>query len=259
MFSHNTCIIVIPIYKEFEQLELTELASIKRAIQVFNKRNICFVGPQRLNVSPYLEFASIFSINILAKKLADDFFKNIDGYNQLLLSHIFYDTFSDFNYLLIYQPDCWVFKDELDMWCHKNYDFIGAPWINDDNLYKVINNNKKQLFELVIYLQKNLGLKKDWRVGNGGFSLHKISSSKRALKIFKKQLVNFRANEDMFWGIYVPLVLPFFKVPDVDEAMKFAFEMNPEQFYELNKRKLPFGCHAWHKYNFNFWKQWIHL
>ena len=33
----------------------------------------------------------------------------------------------------------------------------------------------------------------------------------------------------------------------------FAFEANPRHCYEINKKKLPFGVHAWEKWDKKFW------
>ena len=60
-------------------------------------------------------------------------------------------------------------------------------------------------------------------------------------------------NEDLFWAEVIPNNFPDFKVPRPTEALKFSFEVNPEILYQLNNEQLPFGCHAWWKYNLNFW------
>lgn len=77
----------------------------------------------------------------------ENYFKSIDGYNKLMLSPSFYKAFSNYEYILIYQLDAWVFKDELQHWCNQKYDYIGAP---------IYQNNKL------------IG------IGNGGFSLRKV-------------------------------------------------------------------------------------
>jgi hypothetical protein len=146
----------------------------------------------------------------------------------------------------------------LDIWCAKGYDYIGAPWPDNSNLDRVINNRRKPFFQVCIWLLRLLGRKKDWRVGNGGFALHHIKSSVNAIKKYGRALKSFHANEDLFWGIFVPLSDFSFRVPDSLEAACFAIEQNPELLFELNNQRLPFGCHAWLKYNPEFWKQWIH-
>ena len=45
-----------------------------------------------------------------------------------------------------------------------------------------------------------------------------------------------------------------FKVASLEEGLRFAFEVSPKTCYEMNGGKLPFGCHAWAKYDPEFWK-----
>ena len=52
----------------------------------------------------------------------------------------------------------------------------------------------------------------------------------------------------------MPRVCSFFTVPTPEEACDFAFEREPRFLYELNGRKLPFGCHGWEKYDPEFWR-----
>ena len=71
-------------------------------------------------------------------------------------------------------------------------------------------------------------------------------------KVEKSQI---RGNEDMFFatmGVKFPNII---KVAPIEIAVSFAFESDVETCYELNGFKLPFGCHAYQKYNFNFVKQ----
>ena len=39
--------------------------------------------------------------------------------------------------------------------------------------------------------------------------------------------------------------------------MSFAFEARPRTLYEMNGRQLPFGCHAWFRYDLAFWKPFV--
>jgi hypothetical protein len=50
---------------------------------------------------------------------------------------------------------------------------------------------------------------------------------------------------------------PFFRRPKAKEALHFAFEMEPRKAYKMTNHKLPFGVHAWEKYDAEFWKEWI--
>jgi len=44
-----------------------------------------------------------------------------------MMSPAFYDAFKAFDYILIYQLDAFVFRDELEYFCSLGYDYIGAP------------------------------------------------------------------------------------------------------------------------------------
>jgi hypothetical protein len=64
-------------------------------------------------------------------------------------------------------------------------------------------------------------------------------------------------NEDIFWSVVVPNKCPFFKIPDLSDSVKFAFDANPKYFFELNQNHLPMAIHAWCKYDFAFVKSLI--
>jgi hypothetical protein len=70
-------------------------------------------------------------------------------------------------------------------------------------------------------------------------------------------LKKFVKNEDMFWGLLLYFLNPFFRRPKAKEALHFAFEMEPRKAYKMTNHKLPFGVHAWEKYDAEFWKEWI--
>ncbi len=53
------------------------------------------------------------------------------GYNRLLLTEEFYRAFSEYEYILIYQLDCLVFASNLEEWCRRGWDYVGAPWLTD--------------------------------------------------------------------------------------------------------------------------------
>src|SRR5712664_638129 len=63
------------------------------------------------------------------KQFDDKYFKNSDTYSELLLSKEFYQTFSEYQYILIYQLDALVFSDQLLEWCQTGLDYVGAPWL----------------------------------------------------------------------------------------------------------------------------------
>lgn len=254
--------IVFPIYKSFDSLCEKELISIVQLYKILGRHSVFFIGPQSLNWDPYVRHAGIYNVTVERKLFDEDFFSGLDGYNRLLKSLIFYAEFSKFEYMLIYQTDAFVFSDELEFWCNKDYDFIGAPWFED--------------YHDATETSRIIG------VGNGGFSLRRIPVFIKVLKrlAFLRKMGRFyrffvrkrSANgihlnhiilapitlqEDFFWTQYAPLILSSFSVAPVSEALQFSFEVCPSVLLNMNNNKLPFGCHAWWRYDLEFWRPFI--
>ncbi len=230
--------IAIPIYKA--KPSIAEKASLLQVIKILGKYEIIFFGPQSLDFTIYKNILP----NGNLKYFQDSYFESITGYSKLMLSPSFYKQFFDYSYILIYQLDAWVFKDELVEWCKKEFDYIGAPWLEKPPITK-----KKVFFDIsTLFVNK---------VGNGGLSLRKVKSHYQNTLFFSPILKYFIKNEDMFWGLFLYYLNPFFKRPKPKEALKFAFEMNPKRSFELNNNTLPFGVHAWEKYDSEFWKKYI--
>ncbi len=47
------------------------------------------------------------------------------------------------------------------------------------------------------------------------------------------------------------------RVPPPQQAAFFSFERRPNLLYTWTEKKLPFGCHAYKKYNSDFWQSHI--
>jgi hypothetical protein len=268
----NQVVVVIPVYKDF--LTKNEKVSLNRCLKILGSHEIVFVSPETLSLFAYKKKVENFKLDFKVHLFADSFFTGIDAYNKLMLSKKFYERFSEYDFMLIYQLDAYVFRDELIGWCEKDFDYIGAPLIG--NFY-------------------DSTFTKTMRVGNGGFSLRKISTFLTAYKfdrnllsipeiikrnsVFKKPWTripllilmifgyknnlsyfasNWNYNEDDFWSEFLDNTSFQLKKPTPVEAMKFAFERFPDKCFEIIKT-LPFGCHAWDKYDFElFWKKYIY-
>ncbi|MDB5150050.1 MAG: hypothetical protein JWQ57_4070 [Mucilaginibacter sp.] len=260
--------VTIPIYKETpDQLELV---SINQCFKILNKYPIILVVPESLNINFY---ENLFNNKFSIERFDNKYFDDLKAYNRLMLTSKFYKRFKQFKYILIHQPDAYVFRDELQYWCDAGYDYIGAPWFSDWNL-----SGPDSAF---------LG------IGNGGFSLRNVKSHLRVLTGFsyirpaatvikkfigqkiisasiKKMLLDltiknntysafndYSDNEDIFWGMVVTGKFKYFKVPSMKTASQFSMEVNAEMLYHMNNDQLPFGCHAWEKYETNFWNKFI--
>lgn len=217
--------VVVPAYKS--TLNETEQISLSQLFNVLGRYDIYYVVPQRLQAE-YLD-------NALIKRFSDSYFEDIAGYNRLMLSKEFYTRFNKYNFILIYQLDAFVFSDCLLDFCNLGYDYIGAPWLT---------GMRKRVDDTYVYVN----------VGNGGFSLRNVQSTIHLLDTNKDELKNYCDNEDKFFAYSNS---PFFKVAPVSIALGFAFERQVKQCFELNNRKIPFGCHAWERYDYDFWKTYI--
>ena len=164
------------------------------------------------------------------------------------------------SYILIYQLDAFVFKNDLQYWCNQEYDYIGAPWISTPstlwtNFLRFFDSKKKKERAQIFY-----------KVGNGGLSLRKVKTFIHVCEQYPdkiqenlgRQKGDFRLMEDVFWSIEVPKFYPNFKIPDFRKALNFAFDRKPQIALKLNKGNLPFGCHGFNKPKVaEFWKRFI--
>ena len=142
----------------------------------------------------------------------------------------------------------------------KGYDYLGAPWTKDEEstFIKMTRSGRiGPLLKATAYINKIFFGKKDFRIGNGGLSLRNVKKSLSILGTLGSYAKKWKENEDIFWAVLVPQFLFFFKIPNVQEALGFAFESEPIELYKLNDNQLPFGCHAYEKYSSEFWTQFI--
>ena len=71
---------------------------------------------------------------------------------------------------------------------------------------------------------------------------------------------HWKYNEDDFWSGVLDNSNYAMSKPNPSEALRFSFERFPKELFALNGDSLPFGCHAWKKYQYEeFWKEYIHI
>lgn len=253
-------IVIIPIYTT--RLTECEQASLHQCFEILASHEICFVKPQSLDLS---SLADTYHPDFIVD-FPDSCFLGIAAYNRLMMSPWFYEAFEQWEYMLIYQPDAWVFDDQLDDWCTRGYDYIGAPWIPKpkySHLYYRIFNRLKRVYCRLSGASDYSQLY--YRVGNGGLSLRHIDTFARTARDMEPQIARYLShpgidfyNEDIFWSLEVNRQEERLKIPQWQEALQFSFDKNPAVCYELNDHRLPFGCHGWSKKNMlSFWEQHI--
>lgn len=64
-------------------------------------------------------------------------------------------------------------------------------------------------------------------------------------------------HEDLFWCLVAPLFDPALRVAPPNAAVRFAFEMEPRWCFAQTGGGLPFGCHAWQKFDPAFWEPFL--
>ena len=281
-----SCVVIIPVYKDVPSR--MEHASIRQTFHILGRHEIVFVTHEDCNLDEYAKIARSEGGTMRAEFFDKGYFDSAAHYSDLCFLEDFYLRFAHNEYMLICQPDAWVFRDELDAWCSKGYDYIGAP------LYFPRGKNR---FTRIFY-----------GVGNGGFSLRKIEHCLRIIRsnwnhillkpsiLYKIYWYGFLYNEDYgrdrirrMWllpacvakifgfrntirqfrevGCEEDLILSVWAknawghtcmVPDELEAARFSMEVNPAYLYERTNRQLPFGCHAFEKWEYeSFWKKHI--
>lgn len=237
--------VVIPVYQA--NLSDAEQMSLRQCMNVLGNYPVIIVKPAGLDLTAFQQ--QYPSLTFLS--FDDSFFTGVDSYNRLMVSVDFYKTFSAYEYILIYQLDAFVFRDELKAWCAKGYDYIGAPSLHHPE-YDIIPAASAQDFATALSTHRV--------VLNGGLSLRRIPAFLRYLKIYNLFYPAWKGNEDMLFCQEATRLKPmklFLKLPEWREALLFSFEKSPAASYELTNRQLPFACHAWERYDAAFWAPFI--
>jgi len=211
------------------------------------------------------------------KRFPKRFFGSTTAHNKLMLSPRFYKAFREYKYILDYHLDSLVFSDQLMEWCETELDYIGPPWLNCQDspwvrVERVGNGGfslrKIQSFLTVMFSPKYcIDPAKYWR--NFCVSQPKHIQYLNLPRKYLKRLRVFNGarwqmsrwhlsrNEDYFWSDEAVKYYPEFKVASVETGLEFAFEVAPRRCFDLNNRRLPFGCHAWHRYDREFWEPFL--
>lgn len=259
---NKSCAIIIPIYKA--DISSLEAIALLQAQKIFADYDIMIIKPKDLTINYDVSFAEkVISFD-------QSYFKSVFSYNDLMLSIDFYKTFLNYKYILIYQLDAFVFKDELKYWCDQDYDYIGAPWLREKEYPTLFKTVKEQirtyLHRRYNYLDKHgkpeIQRQMNNHVGNGGFSLRKVRSfydlclNEPALVASYVGKNSGYCNEDMFWTIEVNRKRKKITIPPYKKALNFSIETAPDRAIKMIAGQIPFGCHAW-DLHLDFWRPYF--
>lgn len=273
---NQSVVVIVPVYKVLNRSEIQSIESLNK-LESQSDLNVCLVGSDFFVQLNYNRLTSLFSDFIILNNeyFDEEYFKDVVSYNRLLLSNEFYQRFKSYEYMVIFQTDAFIIKDSLDVFIDKGYTYIGAPWLVADvpekvglsvgnggfslrhipsfiqalssdliipdffwKLYHPANNWKRRLFKLFVYLPAQF-----------------LSKIQGRSFYFEKAKYNWM-NEDIVWSQFIQ-DHKVFTLSSLEDALMFSFETMPRECYRLNKNKLPFGCHAFEKYDPQFWKSHI--
>lgn len=256
--------VVIPVYRT--ELSETEKLSLEQCAKILADYDIVFVKPQHLDISPVRECCPGQEENF-----PDEWFVSRRSYNKMVLEESFYRRFEHYEYILIYQLDAFVFRDELLDWARKDYDYIGAPWLPWQERY--LSTWGRRYFHIKAWYKRHFAPKAfrspkyhAYEVGNGGLSLRRVSAMIAAIRFYREKIRELLADDREFYAEDVFLVREVtdprvrLKRPSWQEALRFSMEECPAWAYRYNGCRLPFGCHAFDLQVYSdFWKPFLHL
>lgn len=201
----NCCIAIIT---HKERLDGDDERSFLQAIKIFGgNRDIKVIIPNNIPTDYYDKFKNVVEIC----QVDSNYLCSFKKYNEFCCKKEFYHIFARYDYMLIYQTDCWVFEDRLDYFMGLGYDYYGAPWPH-------LGDN----------------------VGNGGLSLRKV---RKMLEITNEHTydANIRfPNEDTWFCL---LHKDELNVCDLNNACNFSMEIvRPKYINAIIKH--PMGLHG---------------
>ena len=176
----------------------------------------------------------------------------------MMLSADFYKKFTQYKFILIHQLDAYVFKDDLLYWCSRNFDYIGAPHPQHTNQHGDIQFLKSYT-KFIKTINNAFGTSLTVsNAGNGGLSLRKTAKCYWLVKLLRGKVNKWgKNNEDGFFKYWGNLLNPFFRLPNDKTALRFSIEQLPADALVQLDNQLPFGCHAFEKYEPETWARYI--
>jgi len=261
---------VVAVFAHKPDLTRYEEISLTQCGRVLGNHPLKLICPLGMNVSAHLKLAPQLEID----PVPPAFLSSLSAYNKFKISPWLYDRYQDYDFMLTYELDAFVFRDELQEWCGAGWDYIGAPWFKGD----------LQKPEAAIIRSG----------GNSGFSLRRIAPARRLNRrwklirpvhhvyrdwmrstrgsqrqyrelielawgknIFHHRFSKVEVNEDLFWSRDVARRFSEYRVAPYTQARRFSFEALPERLLAENAGLLPFGCHKWHTGLLNFWRPYL--
>lgn len=257
--------IVVPLSNR-TYLTADEEISLRHLRHFLGKYDKYLVIPKSLEVN-YPDFG--------LKRFDKRYFGSNFNHGRLLLTQEFYKEFSDYKYILLYHLDALVFSDQLTEWCETDLDYIAAPWFQCEDAPWVktpqVGGGGLSLRKVASYLQvlnstrRAIEPNEFWNkyFTEASLPVQLLNLPRKYLKYIKYfnsirwEIYRSRLFEDRLIALKAQKYYPDFKIASVEAGLRFAFEVAPRLCFEKNNYQLPFGCHAWDRYDREFWEPYL--
>ena len=238
----------------------------------------CFLGGHDIYlIAPWGARCRLNGMRIM--RFRPRYFGSAAAHGLLLMSKGFYKRFRNYEHVMFYHLDSLVFSDELKEWCDKPYDYIGAPWFRCEDSPWVdrarVGNGGFALLRVSKAIEA-LDARHRYIRESRWLDLHVMWTPEFVAKWIERMALWFpksklltrlveernkfmdpasnNRNNDIFWSDMANYYLPEFRVAPFSDGLRFAFEVSPRECLRMNGGCMPFGCHAWERYDREFWE-----
>jgi hypothetical protein len=207
----------------------------------------------------------------MVQRVPPEWMCSISAYNRMIINPSFYLLFSTYTHLLIHEPDALVVSDHLLHWCNQPIDFIGAPWFEGfsnplpDSPIVGVGNSGFSLLRIEALLRflsstdrwitRKLVLWQLFSKFRGHYSRYSFLALIRMLGRAGSMVEAYRVLADHCDGFiseFSSKVSPHLRIASSHQALLFSWEANLRTCYRLTGGRLPFGLHAWKRYDPDF-------
>ena len=217
-----------------QQLEWFEEISLRQCSRILGRYPMHLICPQGMDVGGYLSIAP----DLILDRVDPRCLESYDAFNWFKIAPDLYRRFKRYEYLLLYELDAFVFRDELQAWCEAGWDYIGAPWfegftqVSDDAAVVGIGNGGFSLRRTQAFLRINGGwtfrsstvetFSRWWQ--RRCFTPGSLRVLLQELRHAPPRLNSYQGQEDGFWCLVVPKRFPEFRIAPYEVAKSFSFE-----------------------------------
>lgn len=245
----------------------SQVFSIRTCLSVLGDYPVYYLTKKSVSLEPLAPYGG--GIRIL--QVDDDRMSSIENYSKFLMSLEFYLLFAQYEFILVHQMDVVVFEDRLIEWCEKGYDYVGPPMFQGEEPRPVLwqsgnggfSLRKTAAFLNLLTSRKVFPRFEPYRELRAELGLMFLVVLRLMLSlsgtwlapycpgIFRRIFIaaSKSVHEDVFFACFAVFFAEAWRMPSAAESAGFGFDRCPKTAYEINGNRIPFGCHAWERYD----------